>query len=75
MQPAQQACFYRYYKVFLHLIYFSGISMFFALFRPSISEASPFCRVFIHLQNHLVVSNNELVCFEGLEEKDELLNE
>ena len=32
---------YRYKNVFLHLIYFSGISMFFALFCLSVSEALP----------------------------------
>ena len=32
---------YTYYNGLLHLIYFSGISMFFALFRLSVSEAHP----------------------------------
>ena len=33
--------FYRNYNVLLHLIYFSGLSMYFALFCLSVSEAHP----------------------------------
>ena len=41
LSPACGIFLYRYQNVLLHLIYFSGISMFFALFYLSMSEARP----------------------------------